>query len=310
VITPEVSVVLPAFNRLQYLREAVDSVLAQTHTDWELIVADDGSDQDTRAYLGGISDERIVLLWLPHSGNPAAVRNHAIRRARGRYVAFLDSDDVWAPRKLEIQLGVMQSRPDRRWSYTNAILTDESARPLPDADSDGRGLYDGRIVEPLLKLVTDIATATVVAERSLVNEVAGFDEEQRYCEDCDLWIRLALRSDVSVTHEPLAWIRNHHVDRYSLDRVGEYRGWLRFYGKMARLVPDPELRSLCQRRRGEVALVLAGLYFDKGEHAAAARTALASSRFSWSRPQWWWGAVKALLRPIVPLPFLSMYRRP
>ncbi|MGA3120887.1 MAG: glycosyltransferase family A protein [Polyangiaceae bacterium] len=307
-LAPEVSIVLPAFNRLNYLRQAIDSVLSQTHEDWELIIADDGSDAEARTYLRNLSDARIVVLWLPHCGNPGAVRNQAIRRSRGQLIAFLDSDDVWAPRKLAVQLEIMRSRPDRRWSYTNVVLTDEHGHPLPNTDTGRWGLYDGQIVEPLLNFTVNIATATVMVERRFIDEVGGFDEEQRYGEDCDLWLRLALRSDVSVTPEPLACIRDRHVDRYSLDRIAEYRSWVRLFGKMAKLLPDPRLRSLCHKRRGDAALFLAGLYFDQGDHVAAARTVIGASRFSWPYPRWWWGASKAIVRPMVPLRWLSKYR--
>src|ERR1700732_1465702 len=102
---PVVSIILPTFNRLKYLRPAIDSVFAQTLADWELLIADDGSDEETRAYLehlGGLP--RVKLIWLAHSGNPSAVRNAALREARGDYIAFLDSDDVWLPSKLERQV--------------------------------------------------------------------------------------------------------------------------------------------------------------------------------------------------------------
>src|SRR6185437_668849 len=91
---PLVSVILPTFNRLGYLQAAVDSVFNQTMRDWELIVADDGSDSETRAYLQSFAEKpRVRVLWLSHSGNPGAVRNAALQCARGEYVAFLDSDD-------------------------------------------------------------------------------------------------------------------------------------------------------------------------------------------------------------------------
>jgi glycosyltransferase involved in cell wall biosynthesis len=305
--SPEVSVVLPTYNRLKYLRQAIDSVRDQTHGDWELIVADDGSDDETRAYLSGLADSRVHPMWLPHSGNPSAVRNRAIRRARGRYIAFLDSDDLWEPRKLEVQLSAMHSRPDRRWSYTNVVLTDATDKPLP-SDMDRWGLHEGNIIEPLLNLRVNISTAAVMAERSLIEEVNGFDEEQHFGEDCDLWLRLSLLSEVSVSSEPLARIRDRHSDRYSIDRISEYHGWVRLYGKMAEIVPDARLQSLCRRRRAEVTLFLAGLYFDRRDHVAVARTLVAGTRLSWRYPQWWWGASKAALRSIVPGHVLSMYR--
>ena len=304
---PEVSVVLPTYNRAAYLREAVDSVSAQTYRDWELVIADDGSDDSTRAFLSRLEDPRTIVLFLAHSGNPGAVRNRAIERARGKYVAFLDSDDVWAPRKLEIQLELMRSRPERRWSYSNTTEIDEKSNPLPAGAEPS--LYDGWIVEPLLTLRASIATPSVVVERSLLDEVGPFDEAQHFGEDYDLWVRLALRSEVSVVSEPLAHVRNRHFDRYSIDRLAEFVAWVRLYGKMAGIMPDSRLRSLCMRRRAEQALVLAGQYVDRGDHAAVARTLIASSTYSWRYLDWWWGAAKTIVRPVAPSPLRSLYRR-
>src|SRR2546423_477819 len=99
-IRPVVSIILPTFNRLKFLRPAVDSVFAQTFTDWELIIADDGSDAETSTYLATVDNPpRTRVLWRSHTGIPAAVRNAALREAAGTYVAFLDSDDLWVPQK-------------------------------------------------------------------------------------------------------------------------------------------------------------------------------------------------------------------
>ncbi len=113
-----VSIILPTFGRLEYLRATVASVYRQTLQDWELIIADDGSDAETRAYLRTLeADSRVRLLWLTHTGIPAVVRNGALREARGEYVAFLDSDDLWAPEKLSRQVAMLRSRPLCGWCY-------------------------------------------------------------------------------------------------------------------------------------------------------------------------------------------------
>lgn len=307
-LAPAVSVILPAFNRLTYLREAIDSVLAQTNADWELIIADDGSSDETRGFLRSIQDGRVKTLWLQHCGNPAAVRNKAVAEARGIYLAFLDSDDIWTPRKLEIQLNLMRSRSDRRWSYTRDRPIDERGNPLSEADIQPWLPYEGFIVEPLLKIDAIISTPTVMAERSLVDEVGRFDEGQLYGEDYDLWLRLAMRSEVSASCEPLASTRSH-LDNYSQDRVAAYQGWVRLYEKMAEIVPGSRLRSLCWCRRGESALVLAGLYQEQGNHLATARTLLAGWAHSWPNRRWWGGALKIGIWSFVPSPLRTTYRR-
>ena len=142
-----ISIILPTFNRLEYLRLTLESVFAQTFEDWELIVADDGSDVATREYLGALAGaHRIKRVWLSHTGNPAAVRNAALREARGDYVAFLDSDDLWAPRKLESQMALLRQRRGRQWSYTAFTRVDRRGVPLPE--ESGRLVFgdDGPIV--------------------------------------------------------------------------------------------------------------------------------------------------------------------
>src|SRR6188472_4452458 len=131
---PLASVILPAYNRLTHLRTAIASVRAQTLTDWELIIADDGSDGETRAFLRELSEKRIRVLSLEHSGNPSVVRNAAIRAASGKFLAFLDSDDLWLPHKLERQLVLMRATPARRWSYTQVRRIDDEGN---DAASVG-----------------------------------------------------------------------------------------------------------------------------------------------------------------------------
>jgi glycosyltransferase involved in cell wall biosynthesis len=306
--SPSVSIILPVFNRLKYLRPAIASVRAQTRTAWELVIVDDGSDDETRSFLGGLDDARIRTELLAHSGNPSAVRNAGIRRARGRYLAFLDSDDLWVPHKLEVQLGMMQRSPERRWSYTKESFIDEVGAPVSDLGFKPWTPYEGNIVEPLLRIDALVSTCTVVAERSLVVEAGSFDEEQWFAEDYDLWLRLSMRGEVSASPEPLSAVRLYG-DSYSADRVGAHEGWVRLYGKMAALVTAPPLRALCRRRQGESALVLAGLLQDRGETRAALRTLLGSGIDCWRDPRWCTGAAKSLLRPLVPRRVLAAYRR-
>src|SRR5688572_23189690 len=129
---PLVSVIVASFNRTEYLMEAVESVIHQTWSDWELLIADDGSDEPTKRYLAKLADPRVHVLWLQHSGNPAAVRNAALNIAHGEYVAFLDSDDAWMPSKLAAQLQGLRSSADCRWSYTNFRRIDRSGNEIVD----------------------------------------------------------------------------------------------------------------------------------------------------------------------------------
>lgn len=295
---PLVSVILPAYDRLPHLRAAIDSVQAQTLADWEMIIADDGSGESARAFLEGLSDPRIQVLLLPHSGNPSAVRNAAIRAARGQFLAFLDSDDTWVPAKLERQLSAMSARPGRRWSYSQVRRIDAGGR---DASTEGvkpwRAL-EGDIVEPLLRLDALIATPAVMAERELVLAAGVFDEQQRFCEDYDLWLRLALRSEVTAISEPLAHVRIH-PDNYSQDRTGAYLGWVQLYRKYALTLEDASRRRICRQRHAESALALAMLFRKRGDRRLALDAFLDSAAQGWTQPGWWPRAARALARSLL-----------
>src|SRR5688572_30016415 len=115
---PEVSVILPVYDRPEYLGVAIASVLGQTFAGWELVVVDDGSgDVATLAILDALRDPRMRIVRQEHTGSPAATRNAGIAEAQGTFLAFLDSDDVWLPDKLAVQLAAMQAQPALGWSY-------------------------------------------------------------------------------------------------------------------------------------------------------------------------------------------------
>jgi len=252
---PTVSVVMPTFNRLKYLRAAIASVHAQSFGDWELIVVDDDSDEDTLRFLRGSADSRTTLLRGAHVGNPAALRNRGLAIARGDYVAFLDSDDQWRDDKLARQVALLRSAPKCRWSYTVVRRIDGAGRVIAGSSAPWVA-HSGAIVERVLRIDAQIATPSVMAELAFVRELGGFDEQLRFCEDYDLWARMALRGEVSVDPEPSADVRSHD-EHFTFDRGGRLGGWAAFYAKMERLVPTPELRALCRRQRRDYVLLLA-----------------------------------------------------
>jgi glycosyltransferase involved in cell wall biosynthesis len=291
---------LPTFNRLGFLREAVDSVFAQTVTDWELIIADDGSEPDTLEYLADIAQSpRVRLLRLAHSGNPSAVRNAALRAARGRYVAFLDSDDVWLPYKLDIQLGAHQSFPLRHWSYSALLRIDADGEPM----RDGLGVdwipHQGTIFEQLLTFAAAIATPTVLVDRDFLEACGGFDEDQPFFEDYDLWLRLSLRSQVIVVDEPLVRVRNHE-QHYSADRVRVYESRFRLLDKMSPHAATPHLQSVLRLERSKNAASLAFVCALSGRRLRALRMLWRSRACALRLPQWWTTARVTLAHVLAP----------
>ena len=307
---PTVSIILPTFNRLQYLRPAVASVFAQTFDDWELIIADDGSSAETRTFLRTLEMlPRVRLLWLSHTGNPGTVRNAALREAQGEYIAFLDSDDLWLPAKLAIQVKALEACTSQRWSYTAFNRIDDSGSAVFDKRIKQWVPYQGRIFERLLKMEAIVATPTVLARRQLIEAIGGFDEQQAQHEDYDLWLRLAVHNEVQALDTPLACVRTHHEHYYmsgGLRALIKYRR--RLIEKMQGLVTDPRLRTVIKKQRALNAAQSANIYAALGERASAVQTLSGSWRFSWPYAGWWLGGTRALLRSLAPGWLVSVYR--
>jgi glycosyltransferase involved in cell wall biosynthesis len=248
---PLISIIMPTFNRLAWLQAAVKSVFEQTLADWELIVADDGSGEATRDYLralGAATGHRVRVLLLTHSGNPPAVRNIALSAARGEYIAFLDSDDLWLPRKLEMQIASLGEHPAREWSYTRSVMVDRSGQPL----GGGRGLRyparkDGWIAESLCRGEAAVTQSSVVARREAIARVGGYPEDLPICGDYELYLRLALQSEIDFVDEPLVLVRRH-TEHYcdDLAALAELR---RFIGKVQRSGRVPQMRAVLRSRR-------------------------------------------------------------
>jgi glycosyltransferase involved in cell wall biosynthesis len=306
--TASVSIILPVYNRIGFLRLAVESVFEQTYTNWELVIADDGSSDITRTYLQTLIRPNVRVLWLQHCGNPSRIRNAAIQAASGKYIAFLDSDDIWPVSKLEEQMAVLCAYPERRWSYTMCDHIDENGRVLDNSHLAHIDFAEGWVFEALLRLEFSIAMPTVVAERDLLNEIGGFDEAQLFGEFQDICLRLALKSEVTALRRPLCMVRNHD-QHYSADRAGGQAGWMRLYQKMMSLAPNVDVRNFCARMRADASLRLARVYADQREYRAIWRTLAHAAAFSWRYPKWWSGAFKCLLRPLVPHFIVSRLRQ-
>lgn len=191
------------------LRKAVDSALAQTHRDFELVVADDGSTDGTRDYLEAIEDPRVHPIRLEHRGDHTSARSAGLRHARGARVAFLDSDDLWLPEKLALQRQRLAAHPTCRWSYTGYLLVDADERPLQERSTRlGRPL-SGHILELVLGFKIVPAIPTILVQRPLIEEIGGFDEAIAIRSDFDFTLRLAAHSEVCALPENLTLVREH-----------------------------------------------------------------------------------------------------
>ncbi len=195
---PFFSVVIPTYNRDKFIVDSVNSVLAQTFTYFELIVIDDGSTDDTERRLREVNDKRISYFYQDNSGVSIA-RNRGIKESRGEYIAFLDSDDIWKPEKLEITLKHISESPDIKIFHTNEIWYRNGKlqnQKKKYRKPDGYAYYDSLPV-------CCIGMSTSVVKKDLFDEIGMFDESMPACEDYDLWLRATCKYEVKLIEEPL-----------------------------------------------------------------------------------------------------------
>lgn len=205
---PVVSVIIPTHNRTALLREALDSVHAQTFRDFELIVVDDGSTEDIEAAVGG-HPARPKMIRQAHLG-PAAARNRGIQEATADLVAFLDSDDLWLPTKLEVFLKAAEAKPDLNLFYGPMSPIDLQGNPVPGRT---KHCHEGWITQKLF-CSSFVHVPTILCRKEAILAVGGFDAALPVCEDYDLWLRLSVRERFGLIEEPLAQ-RRLHGDRLS-----------------------------------------------------------------------------------------------
>ena len=206
---PLVSVIIPTYNRGWILQEAIDSVLDQDFSDYELIVVDDGSNDNTREILGAYGD-RITVLRQPNRGVSAA-RNRGINEAAGQLIAFLDSDDLWLPGKLSTQVGFFEDNADVVINQTQEIWIRNGQRVNP---KKRHHKFSGMIFERSLALCL-VSPSAVMIKKSLFDIVGVFDEDLPACEDYDLWLRISCRYPVHLIDIELIIKRGGHDDQLS-----------------------------------------------------------------------------------------------
>ena len=239
---PQVSVIIPTYNRGWIIHEAIDSVLAQDYTEFELIVVDDGSSDHTSDVLD--SYRNVIKVLSQQNKGVSAARNRGIAKASGKFIAFLDSDDLWLPQKLSRQVEFFNTTPDALICQTEEVWIRNGLRANP---KKRHKKPSGMIFEPSLALCL-VSPSAVMIRRSLLEIVGNFDETLPACEDYDLWLRISCRFPVYRIDAPLIIKRGGHEDQLSasfgLDRF----------------------------RIKAIKKVIESGYLSKGQYAAAAKT--------------------------------------
>ncbi len=196
----QVAVIIPTYNSAAYLARAIKSVLTQTYCHYQIVVVDDGSTDDTQVVLKSFEGQ-IVSLYQPNSGQ-ACARNRGIRSSQSRYIAFLDADDEWVPRKLEKQIAFLEDNPDFAMVYSDCITSGTGPFAGPHFARIGRPAT-GRVFAQFLDNC-NVFTPTVVVRRDCLESVGAFNESLRVSEDFNLWLRIAAVGKIGAIEEALA----------------------------------------------------------------------------------------------------------
>lgn len=204
---PKVSVVLATYNRRHLLPETIDSVLNQTFKDFEFIIVDDGSTDDTQSLFEGYKDSRIKYIYTKNQGRSRA-RNYALSLVRGELIAFIDSDDMFLPTKLERQVDFLDKNSDYGMIYTACDVIDDFGKKIPvvyDAKTSGNIYYDVAFYLPVT-----ICLPTVMVRKSVLDQAGHFDEAMVRFEDTDIWRRVSKITKIKAFSEILTTIRTHN----------------------------------------------------------------------------------------------------
>jgi glycosyltransferase involved in cell wall biosynthesis len=205
-----ISIIIPTYNRAERLKDTIDSVFAQTQTNWELVVVDDGSTDDTEKVVRSFDDDRIHYIKQDNRGVSAA-RNVGIANARGELIAFLDSDDRWKPRKLEVQKNFFDSNPDAHICQTEEVWVRNGVRVNPKKK---HAKPSGWIFKECIPLCC-VSPSSVMMRREIFDTIGIFDESLPACEDYDLWLRASLHYEIVTLPDPLTIKIGGHDDQLS-----------------------------------------------------------------------------------------------
>lgn len=269
---PQVSVVIPTYNAASVLAQAIDSVLAQTYRAFEIIVIDDGSSDSTPELLRAYGN-RVRGIRQDNAGVYAA-RNRGVRAAHGRYIAFLDADDIWLPAKLERQIDILDKQPAFPVVHTDAALIDAEGRLLKAATNPRRQSVNGHVFEEFFRSnMAVILLSTVMLRRECFDKTGFFDERYRSVVDQVFFLRLAWDFPIYFIPEPLV---KYRVTPGSLSRGNVGRN-LRIREELLRefIAEHPEYfgvrPKLLRDKWRSFHLDAAGQLWNAGQYAAAHR---------------------------------------
>lgn len=242
---PLVSVVIPTYNSAAFLPQSIESVLQQTYDNFEVIVIDDGSTDNTEAVLADYKDK--IRYIKKNNGGPSGARNLGIAEAKGEFIAFQDSDDLWLPEKLQLQMEYLTTHPEIAVLYTDLIQFNQQGVVSAGLEERYGSLPSGYIFEELL-VNHAITLSTIIVRRSCIDEIGVFDESLIGAEDYNFYLRLARKFQFDFLNQALVHKRLH-TNNLSDDLDQMCEDEVKNLDKIALMFPDARIpkRKLAAR---------------------------------------------------------------
>lgn len=327
---PTVSVVIPAFNAAEFLAEALDSVLAQTYQPLEVIVVDDGSEDETPQVAAAYSG-KVTYVRKPHGGGCGGTRNVGIRAARGEWIAFLDADDVWMPNLVEkLVKAAAETGADLVFCDYLRLINRSVVGPSNLERKGFKTRMDTlapkgvllNAFELLLEVGCYIGASSVLVGRDALLQIGLFDEKIYCTDDLDLWLRLSLRYRFAAVKEVLVCCRVH-AGNISRDTWTLMTNQIKTYEKLERypsgLAPGTKWRKIVRKQKAPLLREQGALYLERGEVLLARESWAKGFRSSYSPrlaaywlatflPQPWMEALRNWKRQVRPVRLSPGYR--
>lgn len=262
---PLVSIVTPVYNGEQYLAEAIESALAQTYRNFELLIINDGSTDNSKAIITSYLNNSKIHYFEQQNAGVAAARNLALRNANGKYIGFLDQDDLWLPDKLSTQIQYLETNPEIPFVHSRQGYIQADGTPIPDYPKDW--VYDlhGKCFIELFKR-NRIAVLTVLVRKSVIDEIGFFNEAVSRVDDYELWLRICSRYPIGFQDNKLALYRCHDTNAshdYIKMEQAELKALKSFYNKNKQIFESIDKKIINKRFFELHTEVANGLFWQK-----------------------------------------------
>jgi len=266
---PKVSIIIPTYNRDKFITRALESVFNQTFHDYEIIVVDDGSTDNTPEILKKY-DGKIRTIRQNNQGISKS-RNLGISQSNGKYIAFLDSDDYWVPEKLEEQVKILDSHPNVGIVYARMPIVNEQGAQVGMKPAG----ISGKNFKELLEVWGDLPTSSIMIRKECFDKAGVFDTSLATMEDIDMWIRIAKNYDLYEIENKVLAYYHRHEGQITKNKIKVFDGYVKIYTKILKIYPEAP-RDLMLKRIVMNKYLLAKEYYLQGNYRDAISNAAAA----------------------------------